>query len=120
MTTTRPEFIYRLAIPARWAEAMQSGAFIGEADDQRDGFIHFSTADQLEGTLDRHYSGHDRLALVEVPAAVLGDALKWEKSRGGEDFPHLYGALKMQDVSSLRLIRRGDDGSWTLPSEIFE
>jgi len=120
MRSDPPPLVYRLAVPSRWAEAMQAGKFTGEADDVRDGFIHFSTADQLPGTLEKHYSGHDRLALVEVPVSELGDALKWETSRGGDLFPHLYGDLPMLAVATVRLIRRGEDGEWTLPSEIFE
>lgn len=120
MRSDPPRFIYRLVRPDRWAEAMQAGTFTGEADDVRDGFIHFSTAGQLPGTLEKHYSDHDRLALVEVPVAELGETLKWESSRGGDLFPHLYGDLPMLAVATLRLIRRGEDGEWTLPSEIFE
>ena len=112
--------IYRLVEPDCWAEAMRNGVYKGAEHDLRDGFIHFSTAEQLPGTLDKHYANFDRLALVEVALSDLDDAVKWEKSRGGDLFPHLYADLPMMAVSSLRLIRRSDDGSWTLPSEIFE
>tara|TARA_R110002096_G_scaffold22306_3_gene71907 strand:+ start:72 stop:434 length:363 start_codon:yes stop_codon:yes gene_type:complete len=120
MSANEKTRIYRLVEPSRWAEAMHAGVFKGEADDVRDGFIHFSTAEQLEGTLDKHYGAYDRLALVEVVAGDVGAELKWEKSRGGDLFPHLYGALAMTAVTSLRLIRRNDDNSWTLPDEIFQ
>ena len=120
MSRDIPHLIYRLVEPERWAEAMREGVYKGAEQDIRDGFIHFSTAEQLPGTLDKHYSEFERLALVEVALSDLDSDVKWENSRGGNLFPHLYAELPMLAVSSLRLIRRSDDGSWTLPSEIFE
>jgi uncharacterized protein (DUF952 family) len=95
MTRTK---IYKVLRSAEWIEAQASGSFAGSPDDARDGFIHCSTAEQLQGTLERHFAGEENLVVLEVDAAALGDALRWEPSRGGALFPHLYGALPMSAV----------------------
>lgn len=73
-----------------WDSAVAAGRFAGSADDVRDGFIHFSTADQLPGTLAKHYRDETELVIVEVDEAAFGNELRWEASRDGEKFPHLY------------------------------
>jgi uncharacterized protein (DUF952 family) len=78
---------------ADWEAACAAGAFLGSPVDQQDGFIHFSTADQVAETLARHFAGQADLLLVAVEADTLGPQLKWEPSRGGALFPHLYGPL---------------------------
>ena len=84
---------------AEWAAFRESGRFAGSADDLRDGFIHLSTPEQLAGTLARHFAGETGLVLAEVK--VEGDpALRWEESRGGALFPHLYRALASSDIVS--------------------
>lgn len=93
--------IYKICGRDAWQRAEAAGAFRGNADDIRDGFIHFSAADQLAGTLERHFAGQDDLVLVAVDADRLGAALKWEPSRGGALFPHLYGVLPMSAVVSV-------------------
>ena len=85
--------IYKICTSAEWREAEERGSFTGSAVDVADGFIHFSTAAQVEETARRHFAGETDLVLVAVDPAALGDALKWEPSRGGDLFPHLYGAL---------------------------
>ena len=77
------------------------GVFTGAEVDRRDGFIHFSTADQVEETAARHFAGARDLVLVAVDADTLGAALKWEPSRGGALFPHLYGDLALSAVESV-------------------
>lgn len=119
-TPTHPALIYKLADPRDWGAAMAEGVYRGSAADRADGFIHFSTGPQLPGTLEKHYADAHRLALVEVEAASLGPALKWEAARGGELFPHLYGDLPLTAVATLRLIARDESGAWRLPSEILE
>ena len=74
-----------------WDSASAAGRFAGSADDARDGFIHFSTADQLSGTLAKHYRGETDLVIAEVDEAAFGNSLRWEASRDGKTFPHLYG-----------------------------
>jgi uncharacterized protein (DUF952 family) len=90
--------IYKICERASWRLAEQTATYRGSAADMRDGFIHFSTAAQLAGTMTKHFAGQRELVLVAVDAAALGPALKWEPSRGGELFPHLYAALPLSAV----------------------
>jgi uncharacterized protein (DUF952 family) len=85
--------IYKILPRAEWEAAMAAGRFEGSAIDLRDGFIHFSAGDQWPETLRLHFAGQRDLVLVAVEADQLGDALKWEPSRGGARFPHLYDVL---------------------------
>jgi uncharacterized protein (DUF952 family) len=85
--------IYKLVPRGLWESALRSGSFDGSPADLADGFIHFSTASQLPGTAAKHFQGVKDLLVVAVDADALGDALKWEPSRGGDLFPHLYGPL---------------------------
>ena len=112
------ELIYKIARKAEWAEAERTGVFTGSADDKRDGFIHFSAAAQVRGTCAIHFAGERDLLLVTVDTQRLGPALKWEVSRKGEKFPHLYGPLALSDVRSIVSIERGADGSAIFPPEI--
>ncbi|HWQ85812.1 DUF952 domain-containing protein [Brevundimonas sp.] len=84
---------YKLVDRAEWAAAQEAGAYAGSAVDRADGYIHLSNADQLVETARRHYAGRTGLMLVTVDLHPLGDALKWEASRGGALFPHLYAPL---------------------------
>jgi uncharacterized protein (DUF952 family) len=90
--------IYKICEQVSWRLAEQRGSYAGSAADARDGFIHFSTAAQLAGTIAKHFSGQRELLLVAVDADALGSGLKWEPSRGGELFPHLYAALPLTAV----------------------
>ena len=90
--------IYKICERASWHLAEQTGTYRGSAVDARDGFIHFSTAAQLAGTLAKHFAGRGDLLLIAVDAGALGETLKWEPSRGGELFPHLYAALPLAAV----------------------
>jgi uncharacterized protein (DUF952 family) len=94
MTST----IYKICSRPLWEEAQRDGVFKGAAVDLRDGFIHFSTASQVHETAARHFAGIADLVLIAVDAAVLADALRWEPSRGGDLFPHLYGLLPFAAV----------------------
>ena len=85
--------IYKILPRAEWEAACAVGEFAGSAIDVKDGFIHFSASDQWPETLQKHFAGRGDLLLVAVEAAALGPQLKWEVSRGGALFPHLYGAL---------------------------
>lgn len=106
---------YKILTAAELTALERDGSFAGSPDDQRDGFIHLSTADQLSGTLARHFSGQDELRIVAVDLAGLGAALKWETSRGGEQFPHLYAPLTLETVIAYGPLKRGDDGTVKLP-----
>lgn len=109
---------FRLATPERWAEVMLAGVFKGEPHDIADGFIHLSAADQVEGTLLKHHDQHQRLVLAEVDLAALGETVKWEVSRGGALFPHVYGEIPVSAVISVRHLLRNDEGDWVLPKDL--
>lgn len=87
------ELIYKILPQDAWQAACSQGIYRGSSDDLRDGFIHFSTDTQLAETARRHFAGKPDLLLVAVSTGGLGESLKWESSRGGELFPHLYGPL---------------------------
>ena len=93
--------VYKILPRAEWEAACASGIFEGSAIDLKDGFIHFSAADQWAETLARHFIGQSDLLLVAVEAEALGPGLKWEVSRGGALFPHLYGAMPTDLVVSV-------------------
>lgn len=99
---SRPTVAYKIIDAGDWAAARAAGAFAGSADDRRDGFIHLSTAEQLAETARRHYAGRDGLALLTVDLAALGDTVRWEPSRGGALFPHIYGLLPASAVVAER------------------
>ncbi len=108
--------VYKIVAADAWAEAELTGVFAGAAVDLADGFIHFSTAEQAPETAARHFAGVDGLLLVAVEAAALGPALKWEPSRGGADFPHLYGALSLKAVLWAKRLPLGPDGRHIFPA----
>lgn len=110
--------IYRIADPAALAAASLAGVYQGEAHDRADGFIHCSALAQIAGTLQAHYAEAAKLAVAEIDASALGDTLKWEASRGGELFPHIYGDLPFTAVKAVHLLTRDEDGAWRLPSEL--
>ena len=107
--------IYKIVSEHEWIAAEAEGHFIGSAVDIDDGFIHFSTAAQAAETASRHFAGRKGLLLVAVEAAALGEALKWEPSRGGALFPHLYAALDMAAVAWVRPLPLGADGRHIFP-----
>ena len=104
--------IFKVITTQDWQAAQQAGHYEGSADDKRDGFIHFSTAEQLAETLRKHFAGARDLMLLYVRDASIEprEALRWEPSRGGALFPHLYGVLPLaavQRVEALTLDARG-------------
>ena len=105
-----PETIYKIATAALWREAEHAGAFTGAPVDLADGFIHFSTAAQVQDTAARHFAGAPDLVLVAVDAAALGAALRYEPSRGGALFPHLYGTLPLAAVRWVKPLPLGVRG----------
>ena len=107
--------IYKICTAAEWREAEQAGAYRGSAVDHRDGFIHFSTAGQAAETAARHFAGQRDLVLIAVDAAALGERLKWEPSRGGALFPHLYGELPVAAVRKVDPLPLDAAGKHALP-----
>jgi uncharacterized protein (DUF952 family) len=107
--------IYKIAPASAWREAERQGVYRGSADDIRDGFIHFSTAAQVAETARKHFTGQPGLFLIEIDADALGDALRWEPSRAGELFPHLYGELDLGAVTQVFELPARSDGSHDIP-----
>jgi uncharacterized protein (DUF952 family) len=91
------------------------GTFSGAPVDLADGYIHLSTAEQLDETVARHFAGQDDLHIVAVDLPVLNDAVKWEMSRGGALFPHIYAPLPLSAVLAYGPMERGHDGRIKLP-----
>ncbi|WP_027549724.1 DUF952 domain-containing protein [Bradyrhizobium sp. Cp5.3] len=107
--------IYKICLASAWREAERQGVYRGSTDDARDGFIHFSTASQVPETARKHFFGQRALFLVEVDADALGAALRWERSRNDELFPHLYGELDLGAVISVINLAMRSDGGHDIP-----
>lgn len=107
--------VYKICDRKLWQDATRRGIFRGAPVDVADGFIHFSTANQVAETAARHFAGVMDLVLVAVDADRLGPALKWEPSRGGALFPHLYGPLMLEAVLWTRPLPLGRDGRHEFP-----
>lgn len=113
---TKPhQFIYKVCQHPIFEASLAAGRFLGAPIDTSDGYIHFSTADQLRETLRLYFAGQSDLTLFAVPSATLGDRLVWEPSRGGALFPHVYGELPMSEVGDSAAIAVAADGSVDLP-----
>jgi uncharacterized protein (DUF952 family) len=107
--------IYKICSASAWREAERDGVYRGSPDDARDGFIHFSTAPQVGETARKHFFGQRALFLVEVDGDALGAALRWERSRNDELFPHLYGELDLGAVISVINLNMRSDGYHDIP-----
>ena len=107
--------IYKICSSGAWRDAAQAGLFRGAGVDARDGFIHFSTAAQLAETAAKHFAGATDQVLVAVDVAALGAALKWEPSRGGDLFPHLYAPLSLGAVKWVVPLSLGADSRHVFP-----
>jgi uncharacterized protein (DUF952 family) len=103
--------IYKIAPKSLWAEAEAAGVFTGAPVDLADGYIHFSTASQTRETAAKHFAGQSDLVLAIIDADALGDALKWEPSRGGDLFPHLYRPLRIDEALSVHPLPLSADGA---------
>lgn len=110
--------VYKICPAALWRAAERNGVLYGSEHDLRDGFIHFSTAAQLADTAAKHFAGQTDLLLISVDTGRLGDALRWEPSRGGALFPHLYGSLQLDAVTNVAPLLRGADGQHAFPPSI--
>lgn len=107
--------IYHMCRRQEWLDAQAAGSYAGSSQDAADGFIHFSTATQVVESAAKHRTGQTGLVLLAVEAARLGEALKWEPSRGGQLFPHLYGALPVDAVIRVADLPLGGDGNHVFP-----
>jgi uncharacterized protein (DUF952 family) len=111
--------IFKICPKSLWEEALAAGVFYGAPVDLADGYIHFSTAGQVAETARRHFAGQDDLVLVTVEATGLGPALRWEESRGGDLFPHLYGPLPINAVKRTDALPLGPDGAHVFPADLI-
>jgi len=109
--------IYKICTAAQWRIAERDGVFHGSDVDRRDGYIHFSAGAQVAETAARHFTGQNDLVLVRVDANKLGARLKWERSRGGVLFPHLYGDLDVAMVMKVDPLPLGPDGNHIFPAD---
>ena len=110
--------VYKIVAADLWHAAEDSGVFTGAGIDLNDGFIHLSTGAQARRTAQLYFAGQDNLVLVAADEASLGDALKYEPSRDGDLFPHLYGPLPLTAVLSARPLPLGADGNHIFPEDI--
>jgi uncharacterized protein (DUF952 family) len=102
--------VYKIVATDEWRKAMAAGVFEGASVDRADGFIHFSTAEQAADTAAKWFAGRDDLTLAAIDADALGGELRWEPSRSGALFPHLYATLPMSAVVWSRPLPLGPDG----------
>ena len=98
--------IYKVLRSPEWQQFQDQGQTAGAPVDLADGYIHFSTAETLAGTLEKRFAGEDGLWLLSCDPAPMGEALRWEPSRGGLLFPHLYRALRLDEVANARALPR--------------
>ena len=110
--------IYKISPRLAWKQAEERGVFTGAPVDTQDGYIHFSAAHQVRATAAKHFSGQKDLVLVCIPSEALGDALRWEASRGGDSFPHLYAPLPTKLASAVIDMPLQADGRHLLPKDI--
>lgn len=96
------DIAFKVLTADQWAQFKADGIFYGAPVDIADGYIHLSTAEQLQGTIDKHFDGQIGLVIAEIDLTLLKDSIKWEESRGGALFPHVYGNLPIKAVLSHR------------------
>ena len=114
------EAIYHMCRQDEWDAAQASGSYAGSSQDVADGFIHFSTAAQVRGSAAKHRAGQTGLVLLTVDPAPLGAALKWEPSRGGQLFPHLYGPLSLTAVLRADPLEMDTGGVHRFPDHVAD
>ena len=111
--------IYKIFLPDQWKDFTNDGHTKGAPVDISDGYVHFSTATQVKETITKHFSGYKDVVLAACKTDTLSTDLKWELSRGGQDFPHLYRELLITDIEWHRHIKR-KNGDYPLPEDINE
>ena len=112
--TERPAVAFKVLTDEQRRD-LETGSFAGAPVDVEDGYIHLSTAAQLTETVDKHFAGQSGLWVAEVDLAALGESVRWEESRGGQLFPHIYGALTLDVVVAYSPLERDDCGTVRLP-----
>ena len=111
--------VYKILTQSQWRDALAVGSFAGSPDDMRDGFIHLSTGPQLSETVRRYFSNQPDLVLLAFEQRGFGDALRWEPSRGGALFPHLYAPLPAANALWVRPLPLDDGGVPVLPEGVI-
>jgi uncharacterized protein (DUF952 family) len=111
---TRPTIAYKVLTEEQMRD-LEADRFKGAPIDLADGYIHLSTSQQLTETVDKHFAGQENLHVAAIDLDALGDAVNWEETRGGQLFPHIYGALPLEVVIAYGPLERNDDGTITLP-----
>ena len=109
-------FAYKVLTAEQFEQFKADGVFKGAPVDLADGYIHMSARDQAAETVAKHFTGQDRLVMLMIDLAPFGDSVKWEESRGGALFPHLYGDLPWSAVAGKVVLRVGDDGRHQFPA----
>ena len=107
--------IYKICTKDQWDTATENKRFEGAPIDLQDGYIHFSTSEQVAATAAKHFAGQSSLLLLAIDESKLNDKLKWEPARGGDLFPHLYDVLKVEDVVSVMDMPLDADGQHQIP-----
>lgn len=110
----RPTLAYKV-LTADQMTALEGGRFAGAPVDVADGYIHLSTAAQLTETVEKHFGGQSDLHVAAIDLEALGDQIRWEESRGGQSFPHLYGTLTLNVVVAYGPLERDENGAVRLP-----
>lgn len=110
-----PDLAYKVLTGEQMAAFEADGVFAGAPVDLADGFIHLSAAQQLDETLGKHFTGQSNLHIAAVDLAALGEAVKWEPSRGGALFPHIYAPLPLAAVIAYGALERDAEGKVKLP-----
>ncbi len=108
------KFVYKILIPEDWESFRVRGEYLGSAHDKRDGFIHLSNRAQMQGTLDKHYKDTREVIIIEFEAAKMSEALKYEASRDGALFPHLYGPLDLAHMTQFWPLSAGLQGRYAV------
>lgn len=109
--------VYKILTEEQLLALRRDGAFAGAPVDLEDGFIHLSAGHQVSATAEKHFAGQQGLWLAALEPDALGDELRWEPSRGGADFPHLYRPIRLGDIVWVRPLRAGPDGRFRFSEE---
>ena len=109
-------FAFKVLTRAQWSVFRETGVFAGAPVDIADGYIHLSARDQVAETVAKYFAGQDDLILAMIDLPALGDMVKWEPSRGGALFPHIYGPIQMSAVTTKATLRLDPDGRHVFPA----
>lgn len=116
----RDAIIYKILRHTEWDELQSTGHFEGSVHDKRDGFIHMSTKDQLQGTLDKHYTDHAPVILAAIRSKDIEETIKYEVSRGGAEFPHIYGTLPLSALDQHWVLSPDPEGRYAVADLITD